>query len=361
MTSESSSKYDAEYTEWQRLLTDGKTDEADTLYFEKLLPIVTEIVSVRLNSATDYSGLISLLGFTPEPVVLAARVLKPETLVVLHTPETEEYLGVVRENVDIAPAGFHHESFEHGADQTDGLYEAFTHALSRFPVGTKIMVEVTGGKKFMALQLGIAAALLEKKRGQSLDLCSVGYDEYLPQFRKPNPRTSFLEILENPIDTPLRLMNREYGGDGIIIDPIFKARNVRVDQKTAFVIMPFGMEWSDGVWKCIHGIAKSEGYECTRGDTIYGHNVVEDIWEGILAASVVIADTTGRNANVFYEIGMAHTLGKRVILLAQDADDIPFDLKVLRHLIYKDTAAGIAHLQQELPKYLAEADPQNAK
>ena len=49
---------------------------------------------------------------------------------------------------------------------------------------------------------------------------------------------------------------------------------------------------------------------------------------------------TGRNPNVFYETGYAHALGKHVILLTQEAKDIPFDLKHYQHIIYAKRILG---------------------
>ena len=58
---------------------------------------------------------------------------------------------------------------------------------------------------------------------------------------------------------------------------------------------------------------------------------------------------TGRNPNVFYEVGYAHALQKEVILLTQDADDIPFDLRVHNHIVYE---GKIMRLQELLRKRL---------
>jgi hypothetical protein len=55
---------------------------------------------------------------------------------------------------------------------------------------------------------------------------------------------------------------------------------------------------------------------------------------------VVICDCTGRNPNVFYEIGIAHTLGREVILITQNPEDIPFDLRHLRYVRYLNNAEG---------------------
>ncbi len=48
----------------------------------------------------------------------------------------------------------------------------------------------------------------------------------------------------------------------------------------------------------------------------------------------LVADLTGRNPNVMYEVGIAHTVGKPVIMVTQDIDDVPFDLRALRCVVY---------------------------
>jgi hypothetical protein len=60
---------------------------------------------------------------------------------------------------------------------------------------------------------------------------------------------------------------------------------------------------------------------------------------------------SGRNPNVFYEVGYAHAIGKTTILLTNKADDIPFDLKHFPHLIY--CATGLAGMRTELTKRIA--------
>lgn len=69
----------------------------------------------------------------------------------------------------------------------------------------------------------------------------------------------------------------------------------------------------------------------------------------ILTASIIIADITNRNANVFYELGIAHSLGKEVILIAQGEEHIPFDLNRFRHCIYSNDGIGYKKLKQYIP------------
>ena len=78
--------------------------------------------------------------------------------------------------------------------------------------------------------------------------------------------------------------------------------------------------------------------DCTRGDDIFGLNVVmDDVRAAIATADLVIAYLSGQNPNVFYEVGIAHTLGKPVLLLSQAIEDVPFDLRHRRVLPYEYT------------------------
>lgn len=127
------------------------------------------------------------------------------------------------------------------------------------------------------------------------------------------------------------------GDRWIQVNPvIFQGRNFAPQENQAFVIMPFGPRWSKVVWETVRSALKETGFSCIRADEQYGHQVLEDIWRGICEATIVIADVTGRNPNVYYELGIAHVLGRRVILLTQDAADIPFDTRVYRHISYKN-------------------------
>ncbi|HEY2115488.1 MAG TPA: hypothetical protein VGJ51_10375, partial [Candidatus Angelobacter sp.] len=88
---------------------------------------------------------------------------------------------------------------------------------------------------------------------------------------------------------------------------------------------------------------------CERADDLFGSTVViEDIYAGIKQAVLIIADLTGRNPNVFYEIGIAHTLDKEVLLLAQSMDDVPFDLRHRRILLYANTPKGCKELEMKI-------------
>src|SRR5262249_36599906 len=87
---------------------------------------------------------------------------------------------------------------------------------------------------------------------------------------------------------------------------------------------------------------------CLRADAISrSGSITAEIWRHVNEAMCVIADLSGRNANVFYEIGLAHALGKPVVLLSRDASDVPFDLRHLRIVQY-DHGAGLKAIRSQL-------------
>ena len=118
-----------------------------------------------------------------------------------------------------------------------------------------------------------------------------------------------------------------------------------------FVLMPFDQSFDDVYRFGIKETCNEVGAYAERVDEqMYDERILDRIYNQIAKADIVVADMTGRNANVFYETGYAHALDKRVILLTQRADDIPFDLKDRPHIVYN---RSIAQLKPELAKWLS--------
>jgi nucleoside 2-deoxyribosyltransferase len=80
---------------------------------------------------------------------------------------------------------------------------------------------------------------------------------------------------------------------------------------------------------------------------------MDDILKSIGAADVVLADLTRKNANVFYEVGICHALGKPVLLLAQSIEDVPFDLRHRRVLLYEYSPRGCKRLEGVLKENMS--------
>lgn len=115
------------------------------------------------------------------------------------------------------------------------------------------------------------------------------------------------------------------------------------DSHFAFVLMPFSSPFDDVYKLGIKEPLESLDIRTERVDeqTFHKETILERIYNHINAADFIVADMTGRNPNVFYEVGYAHAKKKTCILLTSSADDIPFDLKQHRHIVYPN----IRHLK----------------
>lgn len=119
-------------------------------------------------------------------------------------------------------------------------------------------------------------------------------------------------------------------------------------------MMPFHPGF-DRVYEALQSVAGAVGLRCRRADDIWENPaVMQDVVSLIDRSRVVVADCTGRNPNVFYEIGIAHTLGREVILITQNEADIPFDLRHLRYVPYLNNGEGLAALSDRLRPRLAD-------
>ena len=138
-----------------------------------------------------------------------------------------------------------------------------------------------------------------------------------------------------------------------IPQPTEQAERQLEDKRRCFVVMPFGDQDLQVVYKDFVKPTLVDGcnLHCERGDDVFGSNVImEDILKSISAADVILADLTRKNANVFYEVGICHALGKPVLLLAQSIDDVPFDLRHRRVLLYDYSPHGCKLLEGTLRK-----------
>lgn len=126
-----------------------------------------------------------------------------------------------------------------------------------------------------------------------------------------------------------------------------------IEDDLVSVMMPFHPDFKK-VFASIKRIAAKHGMRCLRADDIWIHRaVIQDIVSLIDRSRVVVCDCTGKNPNVFYEIGIADALGREVILIAQSEADIPFDLRHLRFAHYLNNRQGLSELSEKLGKRLA--------
>lgn len=138
----------------------------------------------------------------------------------------------------------------------------------------------------------------------------------------------------------------------MVINPeYFRNSEFTVEKKLVTVIMPFSTEWSDKVYQTFCDALPE--YQVWRSkEELKSDAIMQSVWEHINCAELIIADCTGKNANVFYELGIAHTLGKKVFMCAQNREDFPFDINYLRSFLYTKTDEGLKYLSKDLEKFV---------
>ncbi len=123
-----------------------------------------------------------------------------------------------------------------------------------------------------------------------------------------------------------------------------------VDDQLISVMMPFDSHFDD-VYDVLRRTAEDLKLKCLRADDIWDNAaVIQDVVSLINRSRIVVCDCSGRNPNVFYEVGIAHTLGREVILITQSKSDIPFDLRHLRYVTYLNNNEGRQELSSKLKR-----------
>jgi nucleoside 2-deoxyribosyltransferase len=155
---------------------------------------------------------------------------------------------------------------------------------------------------------------------------------------------------------------RSTPGPDFLVLKLSLQKGANVETKLfAFVLMPFDPSFEDVYRFGIKEPAAEIGILAERVDEqIYREGILDRIYRQIELADIIIADMTGKNPNVFYEVGYAHAKDKLCILLTSDADDIPFDLKHRRHVVY---GGSIKLLREQLISELqwAQGEIQNIR
>ncbi len=102
-----------------------------------------------------------------------------------------------------------------------------------------------------------------------------------------------------------------------------------------FVLMPFKEPFDTYYKLIIEPAVTKAGLKPQRGDSLFLPTpIMGDIWSMIQDAKVLVAEFTGKNPNVFYELGLGHAIGKPIVLISETMDDVPFDLQALRVILY---------------------------
>jgi hypothetical protein len=106
--------------------------------------------------------------------------------------------------------------------------------------------------------------------------------------------------------------------------------------ETCFVMQPFAPPHGDYYEKIFKPAIEKTNLQPVRADAeIFATGkIIDQVWRGINAAKVLVAELSTRNPNVFYELGLAHALNKPVVLVSSNEPDVPFDLQHIRVIYY---------------------------
>jgi hypothetical protein len=132
--------------------------------------------------------------------------------------------------------------------------------------------------------------------------------------------------------------------------------------KDVFVIMPFSAtatcneeQWTEVYENVFKPAIEECGYSCERAKSKTG-SLMKSIIEKLRNSRIVLADITDRNANVFYELGVRHSLSKRTIILAQGKQQVPSNLLGYWSITYGTTPRRVAEFRKEMSRLISEIE-----
>lgn len=134
------------------------------------------------------------------------------------------------------------------------------------------------------------------------------------------------------------------------------ATQAQVDPKLIFVLTPFSQREAS-TYRVIQNMAQRIGFRCVRGDEEFKRDeILPHVVDLMVRARIVIANISGRNPNVYYELGIAHALGKPTILVSRSLDNVPFDLRAKYIVLFENGEELDERLRDAVTRLLAEMD-----
>ena len=173
--------------EWLKLAKSGNFKSAEILYYEKLFPEILDTFHSKYNHLFGNDEvLISILGFSPEPIILTAKAVNPKTHYILTTESKGEVVKIIENFLDDE---FNLVILKDISFLT--IYKSLKEIL--FDVNdSNIVLDITGGKKSMVS----AASIFGKDYGCKITY--VDFEEYIKELRKPMPGSEILNIVYDP-------------------------------------------------------------------------------------------------------------------------------------------------------------------
>ncbi len=280
--------------------------------FDRVLALLSEraeangFTLVREGSPV-YRALFVPVGLSVENIALMSALFSPVHLTLAFSEKTysahQSYFHVIRNKIKGYCGTISETRTLLGGDQSQTEREVLKWAeniKSRYGYAMNEMaIDLTGGTKPMSIGAQSAAVSL----GIPAFYLNVDYD----------PRT--LSAIPGT-------------------EELCSMRRSQADVGTAFVIMPFKPDYN-AVYAEIRESAGAAGMRCTRVDEEMFQGGIMDKIRGMLAtAEIIIADLSDKNLNVYYELGLAHAWSKPVVMMTNNIDEVPFDLRHIRFVQY---------------------------
>lgn len=225
-------------------------------------------------------------------------------------------------------------------------------------MGDSSMLELAAGLNVLGVPYGFASW-----NGTTWDwVAGAGHGSILPVDKwltlKLTVRGSVIELYVEGVKVVTTTRTLKKGPIGLLLqgnkEILVRNMNVIQHSPTCFAVMQFTDEFNVLYQDVIRPVCESYGYKVVRGDDFYtSGQIMEDVTQSIRSAALIIADVTPDNANVFYEVGYAHAIGKPTILLSdRKRERLPFDISGFRTLFYDNTIGGKAVVEARLKQHL---------
>lgn len=168
--------------------------------------------------------------------------------------------------------------------------------------------------------------------------------------------TPLLAHIQNALSISLTDLARSDLAQRLLVTPLLSKTFSSRYQSDILVLMPFETGMKPVYDDHMKAVAVKLGMSIARADDFFtSERIMDEIWTAIISTNVIVADCTRRNPNVFYEIGLAHAVGKTTILITQSADDVPFDLRHRRYIEYAYTPRGMKEFEDRLEQTIKTA------
>ncbi len=137
------------------------------------------------------------------------------------------------------------------------------------------------------------------------------------------------------------------------LKPRFENLSFEIQKGRCSFLCPFSEPFNSIYKNHVKIAVESQNHTIFRVDEIFGESpILDKIWYYIGSSELVMADVTGRNPNVMYVLGVAHTIGKPILIMTQRIEDVPFDLRHYEYIIYEYTQNGCKVLEEKILRML---------